>query len=120
MMQGQWPPYDPSTFRHQIQIQAARTAQDEFGQQRTPDGGWTTVRTTNASIEVATGREAFSNEQTTSQGVYIIVCRWSPVTIQPGMQIVFGSQIYRIQAVDNIQRRNEFLKFTCLVLNAGS
>lgn len=48
--------------------------------------------------------------------------RWpgASVTIAPGMQAVYGSKTYKIQAVNNVDERNLILKLMTLELNGTS
>lgn len=112
-----WPSIEPGTLRHPIQIQAQTSTQDSFGQ---PVPTWNTVRTCYGGINLVSMKKAFGANQLTSQSTDIWTVRWSPTPIQPGMQIMFGSSTYRVQAVGNPEKRNIILHILCLELNATS
>jgi head-tail adaptor len=111
-----WPAIDPGKFRHQVQINSQSSTQDSVGQ---PVLTWNLVRATSAGLNLVSMREAFGEGQLTAQESDIWTMRWS-AGIQPGMQLVFGSNIYKIQAVNDVMRRRVVLHLLCLQLNAGS
>ena len=111
-----WPSIDPSRLRHQISIQQQSTTQDRFG---APSLTWTTVRTTSGGLNVVSLKEAFGDGQLTAQETDIWTVRWT-AGIQPGMQIVFGSNTWKVQDASNVMQRNITLHLLCLLLNAGS
>lgn len=126
MAQGQqavsadrWPAIEPGALKHQVTINQESSSRDVYGQPVTT-GSPTPVRTTWAGINLVSMREVFGNDQLTSQSTDIWTVRWTPTVIKPGMQIVFGSSIYRIQAVSNPGKRNIYLHLLCLELNATS
>ena len=110
-----WPALNPGTLRHQVQIQSVSATPDAFGQ---PQQTWTTVRTTWARIEEVSLAEKFQVDQLTSAVTHRIICRYTPAAVQAGMRVVFGSHIYKIQAVANVEQRNVILRLDCLELNA--
>lgn len=112
-----WPPCDPASFRHWIVIQALSQTQGQFNQ---PELAPLTVRSCWASIGSVTDNEKVSEGQATSQITHLIFVRWTPVVLKAGMQIAFGSHVYKIQDVNNLMMRNEFIRLRCLELNATS
>jgi SPP1 family predicted phage head-tail adaptor len=113
----QWPSIEPGALKHQITFNQQSSTQDSFGQ---PVPTWTQIRTCWGGINLVGMREAFGNNQLTSQSTDIWTVRWTSTVIQPGMQIVFGSSTYRVQAVSNPGKRNIYLHILCLELNATS
>lgn len=101
--------------RSVIAIQSQTSTQDAYGQ---PLQTWTTICTLQGKIRVATQREVFQSNQLTSQVTHVIEAWWLSVGIAPGMRAVYGSHVYRIQAVNNLEERNMELRILCLELNA--
>lgn len=114
-----WLSLEPGDLRHQVTINEQSSSRDAYGQPVTT-GSSTPIRTTWAGINLVSMREVFGNDQLTSQSTDIWTVRWTPTVIKPGMQIIFGSSIYRIQAVSNPGKRNIYLHLLCLELNATS
>lgn len=114
---GAWPSVEPGELRHLIEIQDRSTTSDSFGQ---PQQIWGTVSTCMAGINIVTMREAFGSNQLTSQSSDIWTARWTPVSIQPGMRIVFRGETFLVQAINNVDKRNVLLHILCLQINAGS
>ena len=58
----------------------------------------------------------------TSQLITEINIRWpdSGVTILPGMRVVEGSDVYEIQAVNDIERKHIKVQLLCTAINAGT
>jgi SPP1 family predicted phage head-tail adaptor len=111
---------DPGELRDQIQIQQQTTAQDDFGQ---PQSTWTTVLTAMSKIASITMAERFQTAQFVAQISHRITLRWpgAGVTIQGGMRVMFGTRIFQLQEVDNVEERNVTLHLLCLEINgAGS
>lgn len=112
-----WLSIEPGALKHQITINQQSATQDSFGQ---PVITWNAVRTCWGGINLVGMREVFSANQLTSQSTDVWTVRWTSTLIQPGMQIVFGSSTYRVQAVSNPGKRNIYLHILCLELNATS
>jgi head-tail adaptor len=116
--QNPWLGIDPSQLRHRIVINTQTAGADSFNQ---PLLECTTmVRTTWAALNAVSMKEAFGEGQLTAQETDIWTVRWTPVQILPGMQLVFGSLVWKIQVVGNIARRNLPVHLLCLQLNTGS
>lgn len=111
-----WPSVNPGTLRHRVQLQQKSASQDAAGQPLTT---WTTVLTTWARIEAITLREMFQANQLVSQISHTITMRYqSTVPVAPGMQILFGTHTYTVQAVNNIEERGVLLRLLCLQIGA--
>jgi SPP1 family predicted phage head-tail adaptor len=110
----------PGTLRHSVTIQSPSTTRDAFNQ---PGTTWTSILTTRASIESTaslTFKFSFQNSTLASNATDVITIRCPAVTIKPGMQIVFGDQVYTIQDVDDVQRRHRKLVMACVGIDTPS
>jgi head-tail adaptor len=112
-----WPSVNPAALRQPIQIQSQSSTQDAYGQ---PQQSWSTILSCMGGINLLSMKEAFGENQLTSSSTDIWTLRWCGVEIQPGMQLLFGTKIFRIQAVNNVAERNVILHLLCLSLNEGS
>ena len=110
----EWPRLNPSDLRHTVQIQSQSTDTDSFGQ---PLQTWTTILTARVSIEAIKQAELYQAGQLTSQVTHLITLRWPAVNITAGMRALYGSHIYKIQAVINVEERNIVLKLLVLEIN---
>ena len=111
-------------LRHQVQIQmppSAPNQQDEYGGEL--PGDWSTVRTTWARISTANStrpREAYQADEFSAQVTHIISVRYTATPpITGGMRVLFGSHVYLIQTVDNIDQRNVRVDLMCLEINGA-
>lgn len=112
---------NPGDLRHAITILAQNPAQCDAAGQPIP-GDWTTVLTTMGSIRAASGRDQVQDGSLASQMSYIVTIRWPGTSIRvvSGQHVVFGTDTYLIQAVDNILVRNRVLRLTCLHIDGDS
>ena len=120
-------PFDPlyllsGDLRHSITIQKPSTTRDAAGQ---PVSAWTDVLTTRAKIEDTTStsyKEINQNGAITSQVTDLFTIRWpgASIDLAPGMRVQFGDNLYLIQAVDNILKRNRVVKLFTLAIDADS
>ena len=105
---------NPGSLRHSVTIQSSSSGMGENG---LPSTAWTDVLTTRASISAVSGKELYAAQQVTSQVTHTVTMRWTPITISPGMRILFGDHICQIQTVDNVEERNRVLKLMVLAIN---
>jgi head-tail adaptor len=115
---------NPGELRHKVEIQAASTAPDSRGLSVAPTT-WTAVLTTRAKIEsigAAAYKQTVKSGALTSESTDLITIRWpgASIVIRPNMRIVFGTNIFLIQAVDNVEHRNRILKLACMQVAADS
>ncbi len=96
-------------LRHQITIQQQTTDQDVHGQTIET---WTTFATVRASVEPLRGKEYFSVEQEYAQVDTRIRIRYS-AGILPKMRVLFGSKLYDIKSVINVEERNFHMELMC-------
>ena len=106
------------SLRNLISIEQSSTTPDSFGQ---PLNTWTAVLQTRAAINFVNNREIYQADQLTEQVSHKVTIRWPGglVSIVPGMRVVFGSHVYKVQAVNNVQQRNRVLEILVLELNGG-
>ena len=105
---------DPGSLRHQIQIQRQSSTLDSFGQ---PQASWTTIATAWAAIAVATQRELFGSGQLASQVTHVVTTRYQSVGLKAGLRVVYAGHIYQVQALNNIDQRQNWVKLLCLEVN---
>lgn len=110
-----WPKVDPGSLRHQITIRTRGSIPDSSGRPQP----WQTVWSGYASIVGLTERELFQANQITSQFTHRVSFPWpgSGIIIQPAMEVVFGSKVFKIQVVDNVNEMNIVVQLLCLALN---
>lgn len=96
-------------LRHRITIQQRSTTQDVYGE---PTDTWTTFATVWASVEPIIGREFFASEQVQAEVTTKIRIR-NLDGILPKMRVSFGSKIYDIKAIMNIEERNREILLMC-------
>lgn len=105
-------------LRHLVLIQQRSTSHDAAGGQVET---WTTIRSPWAKIMLAgTPKEQFQAGGFSAQVGYTISTRWlaSPIVL-PGMRVLFGTHVYLIQAVVNVDQRNILMELTCLEIDGG-
>jgi SPP1 family predicted phage head-tail adaptor len=103
-------------LRNPVLIQAQSMTQDAVGG---PLTAWTTVLSCFAGISTMSSREVYQTAQFVSEVTHRVTIRWPgpSVSIQGGMQVVFGSRIFKIQNVENVQERNRVLYLMCVEIN---
>ena len=110
----------PQGLPHLIQVQAPSATRDEFGQQNST---FTTILECRAAIQSTasqTFKFATQNNVQASNATDVITIRWAGVEILPNMQVVFGTKIFTVQAVDNVQYRNRIVRLLCIGQGIGS
>jgi SPP1 family predicted phage head-tail adaptor len=117
MQPQSWPGFNPSQLRHQVTIQQKSTTPTPTG---SPQAAWSTVLTCWAGIMTLASKEAFQTGGFSGQMTHRISIRWPgpDVAITAGMQVLFGSRAFTIQAPpENVQERNVVLHLLCLELS---
>jgi head-tail adaptor len=112
----------PGELRHKVQIQAQTDTRDAAGK---PVATWAVVLNTRAKIDGPAGKtykESFTNNALSSQSSDFITIRWpgAAITIEPGMRVILGDNIYLIQVVDNVLHRNRKVNLACLHIDEDS
>jgi SPP1 family predicted phage head-tail adaptor len=96
-------------LRHRITIEQAAENQE-------PDGSviemWSIYATAQASIEPVSGREYFVAQSTQADLNHRISLRYVP-GITPKMRVNYGSRIFDILSVINVNERNRELQLMC-------
>lgn len=114
---------NPAELRHVIQIQAPNmSVRDAAGN---PVTNWATILTARAKIEGTGGtayKMTFADNALAAQSTDLITIRWpgDAVTIKPGQRVVFGNNLYSIQAVDNVQHRNRKVLLATAMMDEDS
>lgn len=117
------PLYIPAgSLRHIVTIQAPSATRDTAGQ---PNATWTDLLTTRASIGSTASqsfRFSFQGNVLAANATDLIIIRYpgEDVVIKPGMQVIYGDQVYVINAVDDVQRRHRKLALACVGQDIGS
>lgn len=102
----------PGELRHAITIQSPSTVAGEFGMSVSPST-WNPVRTTNAAIYTAGGRETSQAAQLVSEVSHVVKIRWGAEVLKAGYQVVFGSRIFTVLYIENVLERNRVLLLYC-------
>lgn len=97
-----------------LQIQSRSHTQDNFGQ---PVDTWAPVCTIQGRVRAPTAVEKFSAGQLTSQVTHAIDAWWTAAGVAAGMRAVYGTRIFSIQSVVNVEEKNKEIVIMCLELN---
>ena len=103
---------DAGELRLAITIQSPSTTAGEFGMSVTPST-WNPVRTTNAAIYTAGGRETSQAAQLVSEVSHVVKIRWGTEVLKAGYQVVFGVRIFTVLYIENVLERNRVLLLYC-------
>lgn len=95
-------------LRHKIEIQSVSGSENDFGE-RVDE--WTTDATVSAAIEPLRGSERLLAQQVQANVSHLIIMRYRAVTSD--QRVKFGSRIFDIQAVLNIDERNRETHLAC-------
>lgn len=93
-------------LRHRVEIQSSMSIDDGMGGQITT---WTTDETYWASVSPLQGAELYQAQQTQAKVTHKIVMRYAP-DITPKNRMLFGSKIFDIEFVRNVQEKNKMLE----------
>lgn len=99
------------TLRHRVTIQQNTPTQDAFGE---PIESWSTYATVWAAVEPLTGNERFvpvGAQVQATVSTRIRIRYRDGVTNQ--MRVLWGSRIYRIEAVLNLEERDREIHLLC-------
>jgi SPP1 family predicted phage head-tail adaptor len=92
-----------------VQIQRQGSTQDAAGQL---SDMWTTQATVWASIKPVSGREYFNASGERAEVTHTIGILYGP-TVAPRDRIVYGSRMFDIKSVINVDERNRELLLMC-------
>ena len=93
-----------------VKIQQATEARDAHGQ---PIETWSDLASVWASIEPLRGREFFAARQFQAETTHKVTIRHR-AGIGPRMRLLFGSRVFRIEAVIDPRERHEALELMCV------
>lgn len=95
----------PGDLRHEIEIQVQGTARGDAGEIL---DSWTTETNGSiwASIKPGSGREFLAAKQINAEITHEIKLWYYPAGLTPAKRILFGTRIFNIIQVMNIEERN--------------
>ena len=96
-------------LRHQVKLQRVTVAADSHGDQTKT---WTDLATVRASIEPLSGRELVNAQAMQSDVTHRVRMRYV-AGVQTKHRIAFGSRVFDIRAVRDIDERNLELEMLC-------
>jgi head-tail adaptor len=109
----------PGLLRFQVQVQQPASTQDSLG---SSSPGFVTVLTTMASVEDVNGREGYERTslEYSSQITHRVRFRYpgSNIGLGGGYRVLFGSRIFTVQYVVNVQQRNRVIILNCVEVDA--
>ena len=100
-----------STLRHKEEIQELIETQDAIGNQMYE---WAKVGEAWAAIEPLKGEEYFAAATIQAQISHKVTMRPPGIEITPAHRIIFGSRIFEIESVINVEERNRELVLMCV------
>jgi SPP1 family predicted phage head-tail adaptor len=112
-----WLPLDIGKLRHLVLLQVETTAPDAVGQ---PQPTWATVDTQWARIEALSQRETVAAGAMSAQVSHVVTLRWSSASaLAPGMRVLYGSHVYHVQGVVDVEERNIVHQLRVLEINVA-
>ncbi len=103
-------------LRHKVTIQQKTTTKDTEG---IPSETWPDFATVWAAIEPLQGREFFSAQAVNAQVTTRIRIRYR-AGITPTMRVSYGTRIFDIQVVIDVEERHRELQLMCQEVIAGA
>lgn len=99
-------------LRHSVQLQSPAGSRNAVGERTTT---WSTVQTVWAGIEPLRANEVIAAAQSQMNITHRIVMRYdsSIAGITHGWRILFGSRVFDIQGVRNIDEKNRVYELLC-------
>lgn len=98
-----------SELRHEIILQSPNSIRDGEGGFH---DGWATVTTTWASISPITAKQRDYYNSLSTEITHIIKIR-GDVACLDAYQVLFGTRVFELLTVENIQERNQLKILTC-------
>jgi SPP1 family predicted phage head-tail adaptor len=96
-------------LRHRITLQSRSTSNDGFGQEVLT---WSDVLTCFASIEPAPRPEQVAGEALVASRTHLVIIRYRP-GIAARIRAVYGSRIFEISSVIDLEERHFWLQLDC-------
>lgn len=103
---------NPGELRNKIIIKVQPTTQDSYGAKIEDTLLWNDFIKCWAAILPIKGREFFNAQQVNATVTTRIKIRYSS-GITPGMRVVFGTKLYDIKAVLDIEERHKEIHLMC-------
>ena len=97
-------------LRQQITLQTPAATVDSFGQHTRT---WTTFATVWADIAPVGARELQAGDAANLQVTHRITIRWLS-DLTSDKRVLFGSRVFQIVGIRNIEERNEYLELLAL------
>lgn len=96
-------------LRHRITLQSRSGANDGFGQETLT---WTDVLSCFASIDPAPRPQQVAGEAEVSSRTHVVMIRYRP-NITARMRAIYGSRIFEITSVIDLEERHFWLQLDC-------
>lgn len=96
-------------LRHRVDVQRRSTATDEHGQQLKV---WDSVCYVPAAVEPLTGKELDEAQASNYELTHKVTMRYYP-GLDIKMRVMFGSRVFAIHSIQNIEERNRVLVMLC-------
>jgi len=96
-------------LRHRVTIQQKSVTRNTLGEEVVT---WQDVATVWADVQPLSGKEYFDAQQVNAEVTVRIRIRYR-TGVKPEMRVVFGSRVFDIQAVINVDGRNQELQLMC-------
>lgn len=96
-------------LRQRVRIQEPVDAQNGLGEMIR---AWSTVATVWAAVEPLRGREFFDAEQVQAEISHRVRLRYRP-GVDATMRVLFGSRVFQIQSVIDVDERRRELQLMC-------
>ena len=97
------------SLRHSIEIQAATTSQDSFGE---PDATYSTHCVRPASVRTMSAAERLRNDIDLADEVMMFMVRYdaTTATVTPKMRILYRGRYFNIESVRNVEERDRMIE----------
>jgi SPP1 family predicted phage head-tail adaptor len=96
-------------LRHRVSLQSPTATANDYGEKI---AAWTTYATVWAEIKPLQGRELENAQQISEKCDYEVFIRYNTGVLSTH-RVIYGSRTFEIQAVLNLEERNEILKLIC-------
>lgn len=103
---------DGGELRHPVVIQMPSAAPSSMGASVNP-ASWTNVRSTQAAIYTAGGKETNQAAQLVSEVSHVVKVRWTADVLKAGYRVAFGARYFTVLYIENVLERNRVLNLYC-------
>lgn len=101
----------PGQLRHRIEIQ--RHTIVGYDPANMPIMDWGTLAEVWGAVEPVSGKEYWARVQVQAETTHKITLRWPGFEIKPTDRILFEDRILEIEAVLNLEERNQWVELMC-------